>query len=111
MTLIKKLCFGLAALVFLSPLGLIFPACFKACPAWGEWGTGELQKMAGYLPQGLAQMSELWKAPMPDYAFKGWEAKGLAHLSLAYIIAAITGIALIIGIILLLGKIFVKDND
>ncbi len=111
MTLAKKLLIGLIVLIILSPLGLILPDRFKAGDAWGEWGPDELQKMIGYVPQGLAKLSELWKAPMPDYAFKGWEDKGLVHLSFAYIIAAIIGMAVISGIIILLGKIFVKNND
>jgi len=41
---------------------------------------------------------------MPDYAFKGWGGKGLGHLSFAYVISALIGIALCIGGAWLLGK-------
>jgi len=34
------------------------------------------RKAVGYVPQGLEKLGEIWKAPMPDYAFKGWEEKG-----------------------------------
>ena len=71
----------------LSPLGLLLPAHFKAGSAWGEWGADEMQKLVGYVPKGLEKLSSLWNAPMPDYAFKGWEEKPVATLSFAYIFA------------------------
>jgi len=45
---------------------------------------------------------------MPDYAFKGWEEKGLAQLSSAYIISAIVGIGLIVLVIMGIGKLVIK---
>ena len=84
-----KLWMGIVVLIILSPLGLIIPAHFKAGSAWGEWSAGEIRKLVGYAPGGLERLSSLWKAPMPGYAFKGWEEKGLTHLSFAYIFSAI----------------------
>jgi len=110
MKLITKLWIGLAVLVILSPLGLIIPDHFKAGDAWGEWGADEMQKLVGYVPKGLEKLSDLWKAPMPDYAFKGWEEKGLPHLSFAYIVSAILGIAIITIVVLLLGKLLTKSE-
>jgi hypothetical protein len=95
----------------LSPLGLILPDRFKAGNAWGEWGADEMEKLVGYVPQGLKRLSNVWTAPLPDYALKGWEKKGLAHLSLAYILSAIVGIALVTLIIGLLGKGLVKKSE
>ena len=106
-----KFWIGLVILIILSPIGLILPEHFKAGDAWGEWGADEMQKLVGYVPQGLAKLSELWKAPMPDYAFKGWEEKGLPHLSFAYIISAIVGIGIITIVVLAIGKILVKKED
>jgi hypothetical protein len=87
------------------------PEHFKAGAAWGEWGADEMQKLVGYIPQGLEKLSSLWSAPIPDYAFKGWEEKGLPHLSFAYIISAVLGIAIVVGIVLLLGKILSGKSD
>jgi hypothetical protein len=42
---------------------------------------------------------------MPDYAFKGWEEKGLLQLSFAYVISAIVGSALIVLVITGTGKL------
>ncbi len=106
----KKLWLGLAVLALLSPVGLILPDKFKAGSAWGEWGPDEMEKMLGYVPQGMKRLAELWPAPMPDYAFKGWDKLGLGMQSLAYVASAILGIAVIAAISLLLGKIMTKDR-
>ena len=101
---------GLAVLAALSPLGLILPDHFKAGAAWGEWGAAEMQKLVGYIPHGLEKLSGLWNAPLPDYAFKGWEGKGLSHLSFAYIVSAILGTALTVLVVLFLGKLLAKKG-
>lgn len=111
MKITTKLWLGIVILIGLSPLGLILPEYFKAGPAWGEWGVNEMQKLIGYIPKGLEKLSGFWKAPMPDYAFKGWEDKGLPRLSFAYIVSAAAGILLIVIVILIIGKIFVKKGD
>lgn len=110
MKIMKKLWIGLGILIVISPLGLILPEHFKAGSAWGEWGVEEMQKLVGYVPRGLEKLSSLWKAPIPDYAFKGWEEKGLPHLSFAYIISAILGIAIVVGIAFLVGKLLAKKD-
>ena len=111
MKLTTKLWIGLGVFMLLSPLGLILPAHFKAGSAWGEWSSDEIGKMVGYVPQGLTRVGELWKAPMPDYAFKGWEEKGLTHLSFAYIISALVGVTLIALVTWLLGKCLIKKGN
>ncbi|MFH0796856.1 MAG: PDGLE domain-containing protein [Candidatus Omnitrophota bacterium] len=111
MKIITKFWIGMAVLIILSPLGLILPEHFKAGSAWGEWEAGEMQKLAGYIPSGLEKLSGLWNAPIPDYAFKGWEEKDLPHLSLAYIISAIAGIGIIIFVVMGTGKLLAKKGD
>jgi cobalt/nickel transport protein len=110
MKITTKLWIGLAVLVVLSPLGLIIPDHFKAGSAWGEWGAEEMQKLVGYVPRGLEKLASLWNAPMPDYAFKGWEEKGLSQLSLAYVISAIVGILFVVLAVLLISKLLVKKG-
>jgi cobalt/nickel transport protein len=101
----KKMLLGLVVLALLSPVGIIIPDKVKAGSAWGEWGTDEIQKMVGFIPQGMQKVADIWQAPMPDYAFKGWEEKGLGMMSLAYVISAAVGMGIIAGIALLFGKI------
>ena len=111
MKLVAKLWIGLTILIILSPVGLILPEHFKAGSAWGEWGADEMQKLVGYIPQGLERLSGLWNAPFPDYAFKGWADKGLPRLSIAYIISAVAGIGITIIVVLLIGKMLAKKDD
>ena len=110
MKITTKLWIGLGILIILSPLGLILPEHFKAGAAWGEWGADEMRKLVGYIPKGLEKLSSLWNAPIPDYAFKGWEEKGLGHLSIAYIVSALIGILVIVGAVILIGKFLSKKD-
>ena len=107
----NKLWIAIAILTLLSPLGLILPEYFKAGAAWGEWGIETVKELTGYVPAGLEKLSRLWNAPLPDYAFNGWDEKGLAHLSFAYIISAIIGIAIVVAVVSYLGKWLAKKGD
>jgi len=111
MKLITKLWIGIAVLIVLSPLGLILPEHFKSGSAWGEWSADEIQKLVGYIPKGLEKLSSLWSAPIPDYAFKGWEEKSLPHLSFAYIMSAVIGITIVVVVVLIIGKILTKKGE
>ncbi|MCX5710639.1 MAG: PDGLE domain-containing protein [Candidatus Omnitrophica bacterium] len=106
-----KLWIGIMLLIILSPLGLLLPEHFKAGAAWGEWGMDEIRSLVGYIPSGLAKLSELWKAPLPGYTFQGWEEKGLAHTSFTYIISAIVGIALTAAVVWFMGRKLTKKED
>ena len=108
MKTITKFWIGIAVLIILSPLGLILPDHFKAGSAWGEWGVDEMQKLVGYVPKGLEKPSSFWSAPIPDYAFKGWEEKPLVNLSLAYVFSAVIGIIVCVGVVFILGKFLSK---
>ncbi|HNW40248.1 MAG TPA: cobalamin biosynthesis protein, partial [Candidatus Omnitrophota bacterium] len=66
------------------------------------------QTLAGYIPKGLEKLSSLWSAPIPDYAFKGWEEKPLVNLSLAYVSSAVLGVLVCIGVVFILGKFLSK---
>ena len=94
MKLTAKLWIGIGVLIILSPLGLLLPEYFKAGPAWGEWGG-----------------NGVWNALIPDYAFKGWEEKGLGHLSFAYIMSAAIGVLIVALLALIIGKILAKKGD
>jgi cobalt/nickel transport protein len=110
MKLMTKLWIGMGILAVISPLGIILPVKLKAGSAWGEWGAEEFKGLVGYVPRGIEKLSSLWNALMPDYAFRGWEHKGMGHLSFAYIAAAIIGIALCAGVTYLIGKFLAKKK-
>jgi hypothetical protein len=111
MKITTKFWIGIVVLILLSPLGLILPEHFKAGSAWGEWGADEIQKLVGYVPKGLEKLAGLWNAPMPDYAFKGWEEKGLSYLSFVYIVSAVLGIVIIVAAMYLIGKLLASKGD
>ena len=105
-----KLWIGIIILIIISPLGLLLPEYFKGGDAWGEWGSDTIKELVGYIPQGLKRLSVLWNAPIPDYAFKGWEEKGLGVLSLAYIASALIGILITVFAVWLITK-FLRKKD
>jgi cobalt/nickel transport protein len=90
----KKLWMGIGILALLSPIGIMLPEKFKAGDAWGEWGTDTIKEMLGYVPKGLENLSELWKAPLPDYSLGGENAPQAVQYG-SYIVSAIVGIVLV----------------
>lgn len=99
-----KLWIAVAALVVLSPLGLILPAKLGAGSAWGEWSAEEMENLIGYLPSGMARLADRWPAPMPDYALKGQERAPLGALSASYLLSGVLGVAVVVLVTILLGK-------
>ena len=91
---------GLAALALLSPLGLL-----AAGTAWGEWGVEEIQTLVGSVPSGLERLSEVWSAPLPEYSLPFLE-----NATVGYIASAILGIAILVLLVLLLGKVLTRKE-
>lgn len=104
----RRLWAGLALLLLLTPLGLI-----AAGTAWGEWSAEEFASEPGRaeiaraslgaepperVPEGLARLSALWTAPLPDYAppFMRSEVFG-------YLLSGMFGTGVVIAAALLLG--------
>jgi hypothetical protein len=106
----RRLWWGLILLVLISPLGLILPEMLKSGPAWGEWTLEEIQRMLGFLPEGLRRLTDLWPAPIRDYDLKGWQTQGLAKSSLGYILSGGLGVGIIVLVGFLLGKLLSKKD-
>ena len=100
----------LAALVALAPLGLILPARLGGGPAWGEWTPDQVARALGQVPPGMRQSAGLWRAPLPLYGFKGWDRLGLGWQSLAYLVSAAVGVVVVAGVVLALGRLFLKER-
>jgi cobalt/nickel transport system permease protein len=79
---------AIGVLILLTPIGVLAPGT-----AWGEWGSDEIVKRIGYAPSGFEKLGSLWKAAMPDYA-----TPGVSNTLLGYLIAAIIGTALVVGV-------------
>jgi len=86
----RALWIGLAVLVVITPIGLLAPGT-----AWGEWGAEELTSLGlSFIPRGLEKLSGLWSSPMPDY-----DIPALGNANVAYILSAIVGILITIGVV------------
>jgi cobalt/nickel transport protein len=81
----KKWTIALLAMIIASPIGILM--VWNYDDAWGEWG--EVEKY-DWTP------SSYWTAPMPDYNFDGWSSQ--LDSSVGYIISAIVGVLVIIGV-------------
>ena len=104
----RQLWIGIGILILLSPIGLFLPKTFRAGAVWGEWGIDEIERIIGYAPEGLKKLSELWKAPIHDYSFWGWDEGIKSHLG--YILSGIIGVAIVFGIAVLIGKVLARKN-
>ena len=106
----RSLWIGLAALMILTPLGLL-----AAGTAWGEWSAEDFQNPSVREqiaqasnnqtppvapPEGLAKLANVWAAPMPDYA-----PSFLSSRKFGYILSAIFGAGIIILVFLIIGWI------
>lgn len=105
----RPLWIGLAALMILTPLGLLATGA-----AWGEWGPEDFadlrareriaaasgnQAPPAQAPQGIGRLASIWTAPIPDYA-----PPFLRSETFGYVMSATFGVGLIILTALLIGR-------
>ncbi len=110
MSNVKKIWVAIAILAILSPLGIIVPKLFNAEGTWGEWGIDKIEKLAGFVPEGMKRIGERWKAPLSDYGLPG-QSGTLGNRSIGYVISAIIGVAFVAGIMYLLTKLLVRKKN
>jgi cobalt/nickel transport system permease protein len=106
----RPLWIGLAALMILTPLGLL-----AAGTAWGEWGAEDFANAESRrqiaaasseaappakAPEGLARLSDFWTAPMPDYA-----PAFMRSSAFGYVMSAMVGVGLIIILFLAVSRL------
>jgi PDGLE domain len=101
--LLRNLLIVFAILIIAVPIGLL-----AVGTAYGEWGADELQQLVGFVPAGLASMSGLWAAPIPDYALPSLGDTFL-DLSVGYWLSAIIGAILSAGVIILIGRVLTRN--
>jgi ABC-type Fe3+ transport system permease subunit len=76
----------LAVAIVAVPLGLLAPGT-----AWGEWNSQQLASQGlSAIPQGLAQLENLWSAPL-----SGYDLPALGNSNVGYILSAVVGIIVI----------------
>jgi cobalt/nickel transport protein len=105
----RKLWIGLLIMALLTPVGIILPKRFNAGDAWGEWGTGTIEKLLGYVPEGLKRLADIWKAPISGYSF-GDEGSSLAVRIISYIISGIIGILIAALVVYIISRFLVKHE-
>ncbi|NWF91854.1 MAG: cobalamin biosynthesis protein [Syntrophaceae bacterium] len=105
----KKLWTGLLIMALLTPLGILLPEKFGAEEAWGEWGKEKLQKLLGYVPEGLRKLADLWRAPIPDYNFGG-EGASMAIQIISYIVSGLLGIAICAFVVYMLSRFMARHG-
>jgi hypothetical protein len=96
--IIKTFAIGLVALIILAPLGLL-----AVGETFGEWGPEEVKEKLGFVPPGLEQLSGIWNAPLPDYAFPGG-GESMTVAVAAYILSALIGVVVCGGLLYFVGK-------
>lgn len=93
----KLLWLALLALILAAPLGLLAPGT-----AWGEWSAEELsQNGLGFIPQGLASLSNLWGAPLA-----GYDLSSFKNPTLGYALSAVLGVLLVVFVAWLFTTLF-----
>jgi cobalt/nickel transport protein len=105
----KRLLYGLVVMALLSPLGILLPRKFNAEDAWGEWGTDRIEKLLGYVPEGMKKIAEIWKAPLRAYNFGG-EVSSISLQIFSYIASGFLGIIVIGSVIYLISRLLVKNG-
>jgi len=105
----KKILFVLAALVILTPTGILLPMVFNANDAWGEWSAETMKDLIGYIPEGLQKYSDSYKAPLPDYSLNAGDPSK-PHQSFYYILSGIAGVAATFGVTFLISKLIIKHE-
>lgn len=94
----------LGALAVLTPLGLI-----ASGTAWGEWSSAEIKRSIGYIPRGLEAMAGRWNALFPDYSLPVFGGSTVGSIA-GYLLSAIAGVLLIVGLILLTSALIKKTQ-
>ncbi len=105
----KKLWTGLLIMALLTPLGILLPQRFDAEGAWGEWGTDKLEKLLGFVPEGLKKLTDIWKAPISGYNFYGEGASKTLQV-ISYIASGFLGIGMCALIVLIISRFISKHG-
>jgi cobalt/nickel transport protein len=105
----KKILIILLLLCIITPVGILLPMFFNAGDAWGEWSAQTVKDMIGYVPQGLAKYSDVWKAPVIDYTINTGETS-VVHQSGYYIVSGILGATVTYLVVLIISRLIVRND-
>jgi cobalt/nickel transport system permease protein len=112
----RPLWVGLCLLLLATPLGIL-----AAGSAWGEWSASDLgdsqsraqiasqslnHALPSQVPAGLTRLSSVWTSPFPDYA-----PAFVKSASFGYLLSAMFGVGLILGLWLLVRALMAWRRD
>lgn len=107
----KKLLYWLVLLAILSPMGILIPNLLNSGDAWGEWDKETVEKMVGFIPKGMENLSSFFKGLFSDYTNIFGEDSPLIIQILSYIISAILGSLVIYILIRLILKFYKTTSE
>ncbi len=96
-------------MALLTPLGILLPQKFGAEGAWGEWGTDRLEKLFGFVPEGLKKLVGIWKAPVSGYNFGGEGASKTVQV-VSYVASGFLGIGACFLILFIIVRLISKHG-
>jgi cobalt/nickel transport protein len=105
----KKILIILLSLCLITPIGILLPVFFNAGDAWGEWSAQTVNDLIGYVPEGLAKYSDVWKAPIPDYTVNSADPS-IVHQSGYYIVSGIIGATAAYAVMIVISKFIVRNG-
>ena len=106
----RKLIIALITMCFLTPVGIILPDLFNAGDAWGEWDLEQLERMIGFVPQGMERLYNIWKPPIPDYNFLHSGESSKIREVISYVLSAFIGALIVSGSIFLITKVMISKK-
>jgi len=106
----KKILIILLILCLITTIGILLPSFFNTGEAWGEWSAQTVKELVGYVPKGLAKYSDIWKAPIPDYAVKR-EDPSIVHRSGYYLVTGIIGATITYIVMLVISGLIIRNGE
>jgi hypothetical protein len=107
--LLKRITITLVILIVISPAGILLPMFFNAGEAWGEWSARTVKGLIGYIPEGLARYTDVWKAPLSGYSLNSHDPS-IARQSVYYLLSGLIGAAITVGVMYLISKIIIRNG-
>jgi hypothetical protein len=106
----KKILIILLLLCLITPVGILLPAFFNTGDAWGEWSAQTVKELVGYVPRGLAKYSDVWQAPISDYAVNKKDLS-VIHRSGFYLVSGIIGATVTYLLMLLISRLIIRNEE
>jgi hypothetical protein len=105
----RKILIVLLSLCIITPVGILLPMFFNAGNAWGEWSAQTVKDLVGFVPQGLAKYTDIWKAPLSGYSIN-LNDTAVIHKSGYYIVSGILGATITYLVMLLISRLILRNE-